>query len=185
MVRLLITGPTSVGKTSYANKLKNFYIIDSDEVWFELADKYKWNKELISKNLYESMIKKELLTDNLNVAYVDNQVKPLTEIFKKNKMLYKIVLVGSNLKRLALNTNMRGNRKISGVLKDYQLFFGITENKQRDNIFLRKEHLSLFNVKTKKDNKEIETFKKKYFLNDKKTVKVYPLIKYDKLVVIK
>ena len=46
MTYIILGGPSSVGKTTYALKhYQDYYIIDSDVVWFELAKEYNWDKK--------------------------------------------------------------------------------------------------------------------------------------------
>ena len=181
---VVLAGPSSVGKTTYAKKkYKNYHLIDSDEVWFELAKQYQWNRELVNKNLFPTIVKRALEYHQTVIIHTDPQ--PLVKLLKNN---YQIVLLGTNFKKLARNLRNREMRRdVSAVLGNqesgFTYYFTLADKTETPNLFLRKKDLDLMPVKTKKDKKAVEDLKKKLFL-DRETIRVKPKIKYDKFIII-
>lgn len=62
---IILAGPSSIGKTTYANKnFKNYTIVDSDKVWFDLAKKYNWDKSKINMNLFKEIVREQKIVKN-------------------------------------------------------------------------------------------------------------------------
>ena len=178
---ILLAGPSSVGKTTYAKKkYKNYPIIDSDDVWFELAIKYNWDKKLINKNLFETIAQRALEYPNTVIVHTDPQ--PIVNLLKKD---YKIILLATNFRNLARNLIKRNDRPVSVVLgnspQGFLYYFTVTNKLEKPNLFLRKKDLDLMPVKTKKDKKSVDIIKNKLF-KDKNTVRVVPKINYDEFI---
>ena len=192
---LIITGPSSVGKSTYARKeYADWTIIESDGIlWDKLSllsenrsKKYPYKpiRKKIEEKIYHEMYNESL--DKKKVVFVVNYERPLIDILDNEDIGYKIILIGSNLTRLVKNVNKRGNRTVGGVLLDYSRFFKPIEDDEEydDSINIRRSSLDTFEKTTKKDDKIIEKFKTEFFPNDNKTNQIIPSIYYDYFVVI-
>ena len=192
---VIITGPSSVGKSTYAKKYYTSWdIIESDGIlWDKLSNMsenrqpnypYRPIRKKVEEKIYQEMYNESI--DKQRVVFVVNDEKPLKDILDNKHIDHKIILIGTNLTRLVKNVNMRKDRPISGVLSDYSKFFKPANGDKIDNndIYVRKSSLDKFENVTSKDEKNIEKFKNKYFPNDTKTNYVEPVNYYKYLVII-
>ena len=78
---IILAGPSSIGKTTYANKnFKNYTIVDSDKVWFDLAKKYNWDKSKINMNLFKEIVNRA--KDSKKSVIVHTNPEPITKLLK-------------------------------------------------------------------------------------------------------
>lgn len=176
MTYIILTGPSSVGKSTHA-KTYGYPIIDSDDIWFQLAQEYKWNKSKVNKNLFERIYKIAMKTKNAVLVHTDPV--PLLKYFKKAK----IVVVGTNFKKLARNLKIRKDRPTAGVLGDSSTGYLYHFKPSEKGLFLRKKDLEEIPIKTKQDKKTMDKLIETYF-PIKKTVRVKPSYKYDTFVIL-
>ena len=186
MTHIILSGPSSVGKTTYALKhYKNYYVIDSDEIWFELAKEFNWDKKKINKELFKRIY--EYSKKKQNVVIVHTDATPLLKYFDRSKVI--ILLLATNFKNLAINLKKRKNRNTENILCDrhtgYLFYFESTDTKD-NSLFLRKKDLDQMPVNTKSDLNAIENIKKSLFLENRKTARITPkpTLDYDTFIVI-
>lgn len=186
MTYIILSGPSSVGKTTYAVKYyKNYYVIDSDEIWFELAKEYNWDKKKINKELFKRIY--EYSKKKQNVVIVHTDPTPLLKFFNRSEVT--ILLFATNFKNLAINLKKRKNRNIENVLSEGHtgyLFYFESTNTKDNSLFLRKKDLDLIPVNTKGDLNAVENIKKLLFLENRKTTRITPkkTIDYDTFIVL-
>ena len=140
---ILLSGPSSVGKTTYAkNKYKKYTIIDSDDIWFELAIKFNWDKDLINKNLFNTITKRALKHKNIVIIHTDP--KPIVKLLKRK---YKIILLGTNFRNLARNLIKRNDRNVSSVLGNndtgYLYYFTVSNKLEKPNLYFKKKRFRI------------------------------------------
>lgn len=185
---ILITGPSTVGKTTYSIKKYNnnkYCLIDTDVVWFILAKKYKWNRDQINKDLYPTIVDhiNNCHKSNKTPVVVDNKYDLLSYV-KRDKV--KIIVVGAKLDRLVKNFYKRSDKRdISFVLKEWEKFFQPFDRKGKNRFCIKKDDLNNFIIKKKKDKTGIDRFIKKFFGSSKSKSKVWIGVKgeYDQLFV--
>ena len=180
---IILAGPSSIGKTTYANKnFKNYTIVDSDKVWFDLAKKYNWDKSKINMNLFKEIVKRA--KNSKKSVIVHTNPEPIIKLLKN----YKVILLGTNFRNIARNFYKRDDgRTINGVLGNndngFLYYYELMKTNEKTNLFLRKKDLELFKPKNKKDKESINIIKNTFFKN-KKTARVVPKIDYDEFIIL-
>ena len=174
MSYIILSGPSSVGKSTYALKYyKNYHIIDSDAVWFELAKEYNWDKKKINKELFKRIY--EYSKKKQNVVIVHTDPTPLLKYFDRSEV--KILLLATNFRNLALNLKKRKNRNTENVLSNEHtgyLFYFEPTNSKDNSVFLRKKDLDQMPINKKGDLNAIENVKQRLFAQNKKTARITP-----------
>tara|TARA_B110000971_G_scaffold37995_1_gene36670 strand:+ start:3254 stop:3814 length:561 start_codon:yes stop_codon:yes gene_type:complete len=186
MTYIILAGPSSVGKTTYASTYyKNYYMVDSDNVWFELAKEYKYDRKKIDKELYRRMYK--IAKEHNDVVLVHTDPTPLLKYFDRKEVT--ILLLATNFRNLSRNIIKRQNRETENVLCNrhtgYLFYFEQTDSID-NSLYLRKKDLDNMPVKTKADEKVIEYMKAEFFKENRKTTRITPKSKidYDAFIVI-
>lgn len=186
MTYIILGGPSSVGKTTYALKhFKDYFIIDSDDVWFELAKEYNWDKKKINKNLFRKIHEKA--KKNKDVIIVHTDPTPLLKYFDRKQVT--ILLLATNFNNLKRNLNKRKDRYTENVLSTdhngYLFYFEKTDSKD-NSLYLRKKDLDNMPIKTKNDKIAIDNVKNLLFTENRKTTRVTPKSKivYDSFIII-
>lgn len=187
MKYIIICGPSSVGKTTYASKyFKDYKIIDSDNIWFELAKEYKYDRKKIDNELFKRMYKTAI--ENKKVVLIHTDPNPLLKYFNRNEV--KILLLASNFKKLSRNLKIRNDRSVANVLGDnhtgFLFYFSKNNNLKTNSLFLKKKDLDNFPLKTKEDKKAVNNIITTLFDNNRKTTRVSPKINidYDNFIIL-
>ena len=186
MTYIILAGPSSVGKSSYARKhFKDYYVIDSDDIWFKLAEDYNYDREKIEKEIFKRMY--DIAKTYTNAVLVHTDPTPLLKYFDRKEIT--ILLLGTHFRNLARNVSKRQDRAIENVFSNkhvgYLFYFEQTNSKEK-SIYLRKKDLDKIPIKTKKDKIAIENIKSAFFKKDKKTTRITPKssIDYDAFIAI-
>ena len=186
MTYIILSGPSSVGKTTYAQKhYKDYFIIDSDDVWFELAKEYNWDKKKINKNLFRNIYEKAKKFKD--VIIVHTNPTPLLKYFNRKQVT--ILLLATNFNNLKRNLNKRKDRYTENVLSNehngYLFHFEKTDSKD-NSLYLRKHDLDNMPIKTKNDKIAIDNVKKVLFTENRKTTRIKPKsnVDYDSFIII-
>ena len=188
MKYIILCGPSSVGKTTYASKkYKNYKIIDSDEVWFELAKEYNYDRKKINDELFKRMYK--IAKENEKVVLIHTDSNQLLKYFNRDEV--KIILLATNFKNLGRNLKLRNDRRLCNVLGNshtgFLFYFMKVSNKITSNtLFLRKKDLDELPIITKEDTKAINNIITNLFDDNRKTTRVIPKknIDYDNFIII-
>ena len=182
--QILIIGPSSVGKTSYAYKKygnNKYCIIDSDQVWNELNKKFDWDRKKVEKELYPSMIKIGNDCNKIPV-FIDDRYDILRYLKREET---NIIVIGAKLDRLIKNFYKRSDQRIiSNVLKGWERFFEKASGIGKNRFLIKECYLDRFEVNTKADRVGIDKFIKKFFTkgSSKSWIKVKG--EFDELVII-
>ena len=188
MKYIILCGPSSVGKTTYAKKkYKDYKIIDSDEVWFELAKEYNYDRKKINDLLFKRMY--EMAKENKEALLIHTNPEDLLKYFNRNEV--KIILLATNFKNLGRNLKLRNDRRLCNVLgfthTGFLFYFEKVSNKITTNtLFLHKKDLDELPIKTKEDTKAVNNIITNLFNDKRKTTRVIPKknIEYDNFIII-
>lgn len=150
MTYIILAGPSSVGKTTYARKhYKDYYLIDSDDIWFELAKEYNYNNTKIRKEIFKRMY--DIAKKQKDVVLVHTDPNPLLHYFDRKEVM--VLLLGTNFRNLARNLIKRKDRTIEHVFSNrhvgYLFYFEQTDSKV-NSLYLRKKDLDKIPTHTKK-----------------------------------
>lgn len=186
MKYIILAGPSSIGKTTYAKKYyKNYNIIDSDDIWYKLAKEYNYNKTKINNELFKRMY--EVAKENKYSVLVHTDPSELLKYFKRKEV--KIILLGTNFKKLSRNLISRKNRDTSIVLGNSHtgyLFYFEKSEKKPNTLYLKKKDLDDIPIKKKADKKAVDNIISKLFEDNRKTTYITPKsnIDYDSFMVV-
>ena len=115
MTYIILAGPSSVGKTTYAYKhYKDYYLVDSDDVWFELAEKYNYDRKKINKEIFKRMY--DIAKKQKDVVLVHTDPSELLKYFDRKEVT--ILLLATNFRNLARNLIKRQDRPTENVLSN-------------------------------------------------------------------
>lgn len=184
--QILLVGPSSVGKTTYAIKKYNsnkYCLIDSDQVWYLLGNKYSWDRKKIEEQLYPCMIKLGKACKKIKQipVFIDNSYKILDHLKRSDT---HIIVLSTRLHKLVKNFYKRNDsRLIRNVLRNWETFFITASTKGKNSFLIKKDHLKEFKPNNKQDQVAIKKFIKYYFGNKKETW-VKTLNQCDQLVVL-
>jgi hypothetical protein len=192
---IVITGPSSTGKSTYAkeNFPKNM-IIESDGSLFEKlahhGGRYTWDSAYARQNIYKEMASSAIQSSQLGqVVLVVDQEEELISLLKRENV--ELIVIGADLKQLITNVISRKNRSIGSVLLAYINHFKRASLSTPDEatILLKQSDMKLISqIKTTKlDNRKIELFSEHFFgvFGKKKedAIRVEPIAKYDQFVI--
>jgi GTPase SAR1 family protein len=173
---ILLFGPSSVGKTTLAKKLKDhieFNFVSADEVYDNLNKNYKW----INKGIYKGInldrdknIRKQIRPLMINMInkmtgliIIDDNNKEIIKLLKENNSNFIIIILYVSLSRLLLNLNARmgTERRIHDrvifELADLFKYNNTCINKEsKDNIMVNYNDLNKFFYRTNTKNKQIK-----------------------------
>ena len=175
-----VVGPSSAGKSTYARRVcrRGCELIDSDEVWFDLAKRHNWDMRKVDAELYPEMLRRARRSPCPRVMLVDLDAEPLAPLRPH------VVLVTANLAALARNaTNRPDRRDTHRVLNGYAQRMEATRD-VKGSVLLRESHLDAFRVANRRDAAAVAAFRRRFFA-DRDTVRVRPKQAFDELVVVK
>lgn len=163
---ILILGPSSVGKTSYAMKKyggDRYCLIDSDQVWYMLITKFKWNKEKVDKEIFPCMIKLAKGCTKLGqIPVLIHDRYDILDYVKRREC--KIIVVAAKLDRLIKNFYKRNDRRfIPSVLGGWEQFFEPVDKRGKGRFLIKRDHLKKFVLERKADKVAVKRFIKKFF----------------------
>ena len=166
---ILILGPSSVGKTSYAMKKyggDRYCLIDSDQVWYILIKKFAWNKEKVSKEIFPCMMKLAKGCQALGqIPVLIHDRYDILPFVKRDEC--KIIVVAAKLDRLIKNFYKRNDRRfIPGVLEGWEKFFTPVDKKGKGRFLIKRNNLKGFKLERKIDKVAVKRFIKKFFKGD-------------------
>lgn len=163
---ILILGPSSVGKTSYAMKKyggDRYCLIDSDQVWYMLITKFGWSRDKIKRELFNCMIK--LAKGCIKLGQMPVLIHDRYDILEYVKRREcKIIVVAAKLDRLIKNFYKRNDRRfIPGVLEGWEHFFEPVDKRGKGRFLIKRDNLTGFILERKVDKVAVERFKRKFF----------------------
>ena len=185
-----ITGPSTVGKTTYARKhYPDIPIIDSDEVWKQLVDTLQtYDRTTILSHLFHTIHEQATAYPDAIVVHTD--ATPLLTHFNRSDVT--IVLVVTPLKRLTRNLVARKNRPTHQVLghthTGYLHYFEPTDSNVHTggSFYVKRSDVEALPAHTKKDARAIRTFIEAVFKPKRKSARLQPRenIEFDVFVIV-
>lgn len=178
---ILLTGPSTVGKTTYAKAhYPGVPLIDSDDVWFALAKKHNWDRHRIAKDLFPTM--RQMARQHERAVLTHTDAADVLRHFPRADV--EVLLLVTSLRKLsarlthrncAQQTERNDTRPLSGVLRGYTDFLEVAPLSATDGtLYVRRADAEALPVRTKADQRALDQFIRAVFIGNRRSTRLQP-----------